>query len=969
MREVAMRSWLRVLCGVVFLVLQAMAVTTVAGAEAVEASDLLRPASIFWDQEGIPHIVADGEQDAFFLLGYVHAKDRFFQIDFYRHVFAGTFAEMVGSPALGSDVQFRRWDLERAADDSYHRLPPTARRLLRAYAAGVNTFLDHHPLPVEYTVLELDHTSVSPWRPQDSLLLLKGFSLGSWLDLSDIDRTVALEAYRAAGVEQGFDGDALFSEDVFRGAPIVPEVTVPDGLARVAGPVAPSVAPSVARATAAGEGFRPRPETLELARRLSAELRQLPTLARSLDGDHGGIGSNWWMIDGRHTTSGRAMLANDPHQFLSLPPVLYEVQMLARRAEGGASSFDVSGVTFVGLPAVVTGCNRRICWGATNNRLDITDVFEEQVVFDPVTGLPTHTIFQGRVEPLRVADQSYRANILGDGVPSNFENVELDALAGGKTFHVPRRNGGPLLTVGAPVDGVATGLSVQYTGWSGSLDLEAFLRWHRAQNLAQFKNGLRYADGFVFNMAYADVRGSIGYFATGELPLRDDLQNLGRPDGAPPWLIRDGTGAHRNEWLPARGYRQDRSLGYEVLPLVEMPSAVNPETGWLISANNDPLGTTLDNDPLNQRRRHGGVLYYDRSFVSLRAAQIHRLLETRLAEGPLDDEAMKQLQSDQRLLDAELTLPYLFEAFEAASAPGAPEVLANWAADPRVVETVGRLEAWDFSTPTGIREGYDPGDDPEALQEPDADEVDRSVAATLFSVWRGQLVRRVVDQTLDGLGLGGSLPPSRQAHVAMMNLLQSFDRTQGRGASGVDFFAVDGVEDPVVARDAVLLECLGTTLDRLAGEPFERAFGGSQDLSDYRWGKLHRIVLAHPLGGPFNVPPSGDFAQAGPQLSGLARGGGFEAVDTGTHDARAADDSSFRFTLSPGRRYVATLDPAGISAYQILPGGQSGDPTSPAFTSQLGRWLTNRYAPVVNLRGPWKGAVADGRVETFRPVR
>ncbi|MCB1057886.1 MAG: penicillin acylase family protein [Acidobacteria bacterium] len=932
------------------------------GQEAVTTPDLLRPASIFWDHEGIPHIFADSERDTFFLLGYVQARDRFFQIDFYRHVFAGTLAEMFGAPAIGSDVQFRRWDLERAAEESYDRLAGSSRRLLRAYADGVNVYLRRNPLPVEYTVLELGPDSVEPWRAEDSLLLLKGFSLGSWLDLSDLDRTLALEAYRAAGAERGFDGDALFDEDVFRGAPIEPTVTIPDGLGALSGAEVASPAAPGRRAGA----FHPRPETLELGRQLATELRQIPLLSRSLDGDHGGIGSNWWLVDGRHTTSGRPILANDPHQFLSMPPVLYEVQLTSRRDDVGSGPLNVTGVTFAGLPAVVTGCNRRVCWGATNNRLDITDVFEEQVVFDPATGLPRATVFRGHEEPLRIVDQAYRANVIGDGVPSNTMDVELGDLEGGKTFFVPRRNGGPLLSIGTPVDGVATGLSVQYAGFSGSLDLEAFLRWHRARNVYEFRDGLRFADGFLFNMAYADTRGHIAYFATGEMPLRDDLQNLARVDGAPPWLIRDGTGAHRNEWIRAPRDRRDRSLDYEVLPLSEMPAEIDPPSGMLVSANNDPLGTTLDNDPLNQRRRRGGILYYDRSFVSLRATQITRLLGAALAAGPVDEHTMKQLQSDQRLLDAELTLPYLFAAYADATAPGAPKELAGLVADPRLVEAVERLGAWDFSTPTGIQEGYDPGDDPEALPDPAAAEIDRSVAATLFSVWRGQLVRRVIDHTLEELGLGAALPSSRQAHVAMLHQLRSFDAQGGRGASGVDFFAVDGVADPQVARDVVLLDTLRATLDRLAGEPFETAFGGSTELSDYRWGKLHRIVLAHPLGGPFNVPPAGSFIQAGPQLPGLARGGGFEAIDTGTHDARAQDDRSFRFTLSPGRRYVATLEPGGIEAYQILPGGESGDPTSPEFTSQLGRWLTNGYAPVLSFESPWK--TSGGRFQTFVPA-
>jgi penicillin amidase len=927
---------------------------------------LQEPASILWDREGIPHIQAASERDAFLLLGYVHAQDRFFQIDFFRHLFEGTLTEMVGGPGLSSDIQYRRWDLRRSAVESLAMLPAESRDLMAAYAEGINLFLVRNPLPIEYGFLELGPESVRPWLAEDSLLLLKGFTLGSWLDLSDIERTAALEAYRNAGKASDFDGEALFYNEVFRLAPIVSPVTVPetDGVAGPASRVSEGSRSDSTRPSATRPApFRPSPQTLEQGRALARELRQHPLLAASLDGDHGGIGSNWWLVAGEHTASGHALLANDPHQFLSLPPVLYEVQLQARESLGrGSAPLDITGVTFAGMPAIVTGCTRRVCFGATNSSLDLTDVFEEEVIFDAATGLPSHTVFRGEREALRVTDQRYRANVLGDGALNSFEELSVPPLEGGKTFHVPRRNQGPLVSFGAPVEGRTTGLSVQFTGWTGTLDLEAFLRWHRAQNLRDFQDGLRFADGFTFNMAYADVRGNLGYFVTGEMPLREDLQLMGAADGAEPYLIRDGRGERLHEWLPARQPRADRSLNYQVLPLVEMPSAINPRQGFLVSANNDPLGNTLDNDPFNQQRPGGGVLYLHRSYVSLRAQTINTLLQETLSQGKLDEAAVRRMQSDQRLPDAALLVPELVEAYERAMTPGNPMGLRTLADDPRLAEAVQRLEAWDGSAPTGIQEGYDPGDDPDALAPPSQQEIDDSVAATLFSVYRGQLLRRVVDETLQRLHLGDYLPPYRQGHVALMHLLEREDdqRVPQHIISGVEFFRMESFSEES-ARDAVLVQALRDTLDLLAGEAFADAFGGSTELEDYRWGKLHRITLGHPLGGPLSVPPMGGFENLAPELPGLARGGGFASVDTGTHNLRAADAQAFRYTLSPGRRFYAVLDPAGIEAYQILPGGQSGDPTSPGYTSQLGRWLTNRYAPVQTLGPvPNKAAAEDG---------
>ncbi|MCB1036503.1 MAG: penicillin acylase family protein [Acidobacteria bacterium] len=892
------------------------------------------PAEVLRDEQGFPHVFASSEEDAFLLLGYLHAEDRFFQMDFFRHLFEGTLAELVGPGALASDAQFRQFRFRSNAERSLRMYSTDGRRILDAYADGVNAYLESHPPSIEYGLLELTGATLRPWEASDALLLLKGFSAGSWLDLSDIDRTVALGAFVAAGSEGGFDGAALFFEDVFRLAPIEPEVTVPGATGSTA-------------ATADGEGalagYRgaiPRPEVMELARGLRDRMAALPALAPLFEGAGRGLGSNWWLFGGSLTADGQPILANDPHQFLSAPPTVYPAQLVVERRR---LDLDLSGSTFAGIPAVVSGCNGFACWGATNNALDLTDTYAEQVIVDPLSGRPTHTLYQGRREPVVTLAQSYRANVLGDGISDNLENVSLPPAEGGEVVLVPRRNFGPLMVVGAPADGVAPGLSIQYTGWSPNQDLESFFRLHRTRRVRDFERALRYADGFLFNMGYVDRQGTLAYFTTGELPLREDLQELERVDGAPPFLIRDGSGALRNEWLRHRRYEPFRSLPFDILPFDEMPQVLNPPGDLLISANNDPVGNTLDNDPLNEMRPGGGVYYLNRSHVSLRAAKVRRLIEGIVGSGGRIGAAeVEALQASSQLPDAEILVPFLADAWSRSQAPGAPPALATLAADPRVAEAVDRLTSWRFTSPTGIDAGYDAGDDPELLPAPNAGQVDESVATTIFSVFRGRLLVRVVDETLAGLGLGGSLPTDRQAHVALIELL----RRSGAGLpsrSGVDFFAVPEVTDPHDRRSVVVLEALSETLDLLAGPAFARAFGFSTEQSDYRWGRLHRITLPHPLGGPFNVPPAGGFEDLEAALPGLARAGGFESLDVAGHGLRSADDGGFTFLLAAGARTYFLLGHEGIESYAILPGGATGNPLDPGYTRQLPSWLTNRY--------------------------
>ena len=923
-----------------------VALAAAAGAQPIEVSGLSTDALVVYDSDAVPHIMSDSDHDTFLLLGYVHAQDRFFQMDTLRRTFSGTLAELVGSSALASDVQFRTFGLRRAAEESLAGYQQAGLNetlaMLDAYAAGVNAYLRTHPLSPEYAGLEL--TQAEPWTPLDSVVLMKGLAFGLSFDLLELDYTVKAGAYTAAGAVGGFDGMALLFDDVERSAPTDPTVSVPE---------------AKSAAAAAHRAWRvPDARAAELAKRYLDRVSDIPMLKSALSPREAGTGSNWWVLAGEHTESGHPMLANDPHLAMDTPATFYEAHFLPSAVEdtpppspkaGGNGALNAYGVSFPGLPALPHGCNTEICWGSTYNALDVTDVYQETLVIDPATGVPTHTVWEDGQEPLVMIPQTYLVNQLGDGELDNPVDSGIGPLDGGLIFIVPRRNNGPIISVDASQLPVI-GLSVQYSGWRSTLELEAFRRWLRTDNIDDFVAALQYFDVGSQNWVYADVHGDIGYFTSAELPLREDLQNLGFPDGGvPPFMIRDGTHALRHEWLPLQNPQPQQSLGYEVLPYAEMPQVRNPAMGYVVNANNDPIGNTLDNNVLNELRPGGGVFYLAPGYSDLRVGRIARMMEALLDGGGkagVDD--LKAMQANNQLLDAELLAPFLVDAFANASAADAPASLQALAGDAGIAEAIGRLAAWDYSTPTGIAEGYDPGDDPTNLPAPSAEEVASSVAATLFSVWRGQMVASVIDGTLTNLGLGDYLPGSVLAHRALAHHLMSFDTNQGIGASGVDFFAAagDGTLSPEQERDLILLENLRAALDLLASDEFGPAFHNSTDQDDYRWGYLHRIEFDHLLGDPFSVPAAGGFDHLAADLPGVACAGGYEAVDASAHSPRADGVNDFMFGAGPVRRFVGVLDPGGIDAYQILPGGQSGVPGSPHYASQLGRWLTNDYHPV-----------------------
>ena len=905
----------------------AVAIGLSSAAFAAPGPGLQAAGSISYDAEGVPTVIANSDEDAAWLMGYAHARDRFFQMDLLRRTASGTLAELVGSPGLSQDIEIRTLGLRRAAWDSWVDASDELRGQLKAYADGVNAWLAQNPLPLEYGLLEL--SSADQWTPVDSMSIGKLLAFQLSFDL-DIDYTIKLGAFQQSGAAVGFNGNALFFEDMFRVAP-------PDDRVSIAGFQPGAPAASAGGAKSAHDGVPMLPDRmLSLAESYRDKIADNKVIAPHLKRRENRAGSNWWMVSGDHTASGRPILANDPHLSLDTPVLFQEGHVISHDPRY-AQPMNSVGAIAPGTPMPLLGCTMDFCWGLTTNSLDVTDAYFEQFVLNTY-GLPTHTIHDGEAEPVLWVFQSYYVNHTGDGVMDNVErNNDIGYLNGGITILIPRRNNGPVLDI----DG-DSGISVAYTGWSASHELDAFRRINRATNLDEFQSAVLDFDVGSQNFGYVDKEGNIAYFVSAEAPIREDLQQM-QLEGAPPFIIREGTGG--NEWLPAENHYEGQHSRFEILSPEEMPQVVNPASGYIANANNDPIGNTLDNNAFNQLRPGGGLYYLAPGYSAYRMGRIDREMQSLIDRGGITVNDMMALQANNQLMDAELVTPHLVAAFDNAPACAA-------ASDGRVAEAIGYLRDWDFSTPTGIVEGWDPG--LPAGTPPSQAEIDASVAATLFAVWRGQVVRNTVDATLGQVGLSGYTPGSRDAWNAFKHMLDVFPTQQGHGASGLDFFAaalpgdVAPTADAAVRRDCVMLGSLSQTLDLLAGDNFGLAFGHSTEISDYRWGRLHRIVFDHPLSSQLSIPgaqgyPLTNLAEG---LPGLPRPGGYQSVDAASHGVRADSDNAFMFGSGPVRRFIGEMTDTP-TLLQILPGGQNGNIGDASYISQLPRWLVNAYKPLV----------------------
>jgi penicillin amidase len=492
--------------------------------------------------------------------------------------------------------------------------------------------------------------------------------------------------------------------------------------------------------------------------------------------------------------------------------------------------------------------------------------------------------------------------------------------------------------------------------------MDTVLRLARATSLDDFKAALQFFDVGSQNWVVADGRGDIGYFTSGEVPVREDLQ-AGIVTGLPPDFIRNGQGG--NEWLPVRNPQPQQALPFEVLPFAELPQIVNPPAGFFVNANNEPLGVTHDNNPLNTLRPGGGIFYLAYTFndpTGLRAGQITDRLKELLSRRRARFEDMQSIQADTTLRDAPVLLPHLLQAVDRARRPGALPALAALAGQPGIAEAAARLGGWDFSSPTGLTEGWDAGKP--AGERPSAASARASVAATLYTLWRGRLIANTIDRVVGGAGL--PVPDAVHAMSALRHLLESVPQRGGRGLSGVDFFPVPGVAAAEDRRDLVLLQSLADALALAASDTFKPAFGGSTAQADWRWGKLHRVVLNSNLGGPFNIPPGGGAVPAPlAGLDGIPVDGGFNTVDASSFDPRAATPDAFIFRHGPSQRLVAEVAPSGTSRVEnIWPGGLSEQPGAPTYARYLQRWLANDALPL-QLDAHGRGLAES--VERYRP--
>jgi penicillin G amidase len=554
------------------------------------------------DDHGIPQLYGDSVEDLMRAQGYVHAQERFFEMDVRRHATAGRLAEMFGEKALESDEMVRTMGWRRVAEQELALIKPETRAALEAYADGVNAYLDQHSpsqIAVEYTVLNAGGLDYRPehWTAVDSLSWLKAMAWDLRGNMTEeIDRVLALADHSAEQVQELYPAYPYDEH-----APIVGQGAVVDGIFDQAATQDATRKPQRPAYTAGAQ---------RALSRLQAGLERMPTLLGRGDG----IGSNSWVVDGDHSATGEPLLANDPHLDASLPGVWMQMGLHCRTVSEDCP-LDVAGFTFSGVPGVIIGHNADIAWGFTNLGPDVTDLYLERVQGD-------RWRYDGKLRPLRTRTETIKVH--------GGDDVELTIRA---TKHGPLLSDvsdqladvGEAARVDGRPDGETYAVALEWTALHPSATADAVLELDTATGWDSFRAAAADFAVPAQNLVYADTQGHIGYQAPGRIPIRKSGN--------------DGL-------LPVAGWRPENDWTGDYVPFDGLPNVLDPEEGFIVTANQAVIGRDYPYRLTDD---------WDQGYRS------QRIRDRLSQEGELSVDEMLDLQLDDQNPMGPVLTPYLLD--------------------------------------------------------------------------------------------------------------------------------------------------------------------------------------------------------------------------------------------------------------------------------------------------------------------
>jgi penicillin amidase len=484
------------------------------------------------DERGIPHIYGTNVGDILFAQGYVHAQDRFWQLEFWSHLSTGRLASLIGEPGVGADLLFRTFGFNRVALEEYENLPPEVKQDLIHYTDGINAYIESRP----QNRLSLEHFFLQFINPEYKVGTYEPYYPLAWAKMMAYDLN--------GNFEQEIRNSKTYNT-------LTPEI------AELLRPPYPDEHPYIVEEWEGKGSFTSVGKSNNIEQLYQALFIKYVT--KDLQTNQA-LGSNSWAISGEHTESGLPLLANDPHLSVQLPAIWYE-NGLHCYPKNRDCELDVVGFSFAGSPYIVIGHNSHIAWGFTNMGPDVQDLFVEKINpsnpnqyevdgewrdMDRITEI----IEVAGSEPIVIEVRStHHGPIVSDrSYPVNL-NPEEDqvSFADEARIELP--------------DNFSVSLS-----WPALIPGNTFVGirdFNYAKNWEEFRDASRLFEVPAQNLLYADVDGNIAYQSPGKLPIR--AEGLVGDLPIPGWLSE-------NDW---QGF----------VPFEELPYTINPSSGYIITAN------------------------------------------------------------------------------------------------------------------------------------------------------------------------------------------------------------------------------------------------------------------------------------------------------------------------------------------------------------------------------------------------
>jgi len=532
-----------IILGLIFNILSKQSFYPTSGEIAV--SGLKSQVKIYFDDFGVPHIISQNQDDAYFTQGYLHAQDRLWQMDLTRRVAEGRLSEVFGAQVIEFDKLFRTIGIHRFSYNWYNSISPESKQILTSYTQGVNKFIETHydNLPVEFDALNY---RPEPWKPEQSLMLAR--MMGWDLNIAWYTDYVMGEVLSKTGIEKT--------------SLIFPDTNITIYTKPVIEPV-DSTVESEEKETPKKKKFRD--ETGYLENENATYLKQVSFLGKNffesnqnyrnflgINGSH--TGSNSWVVSGSRSFTGKPILANDPHLALQAPSRWYEMYI-----KGG--KLDVRGMTFPGIPGVVIGSNKTISWGLTNLMNDDNDF----IILKRDSADSRKYIYNNQATSL---DSIKEKIYIKDSVETDF--IIYTTKIGPVISDLKMRGFADMTE--NPDDPYRDKLmTFRWTGFEQSDEVNCFYGINTASNWDEFKASLKDFSVPAQNFIYSDIYGNIGYRAGGKIPIRKTNTEFS-------YIF---PGEDEIDWT-----------GY--IDFDKLPELYNPPEGYIITANTDPYSWMKD---------------------------------------------------------------------------------------------------------------------------------------------------------------------------------------------------------------------------------------------------------------------------------------------------------------------------------------------------------------------------------------